>query len=523
MKSPKYYEKKIFISENGSVSVPITERLNKFAGYMNAHIEDMREKSSITPDTHQSRTLFVKDKFIGIQKEVEQSIDKKIGVINDVQQKLSDATDLLESNGVIDSGQKKGIGVGISNKVDEFSKLSIKKNNFEALKLANVQFWSSINLGTLVYFEDKYYNDISITRYGIDVTNTDLKQDSFMTVDRCNKQQYEKLNKELSVHSAGSKKEAKKAEVDMDILLHPSEIVLIKEAIASQEPIVLVDIFARDETGAIKPDKNPTKPETHTIILYKNAFIGNKQSILVIDPNNSDSSKHLSGDTLQQIINIDPAKQIEILVPGRQIKIYESKKGNTGSNSDQYRECVDECVKVVDGLVRKKIQGNLSFKAVQQDKNLQLVQQDKGLQDIFNNPDANEVIKQITNNTKLNDNVPVGLIDKDTKFWSIPLRIKQASDAKIREKCEKLLTNINNQLKSIIKYTDDETWAQKFVILETKYTELLKTSNIVKAEENNNFISLVRECYNGNATEFTTMINEMIGAFKVSLDDIDNL
>ena len=163
----------------------------------------------------------------------------------------------------------------------------------------------------------------------------------------------------------------------------------------------------------------------------------------MIDPSNSDYSKHLAANSL--ILGLDDIL-IEIIAPSKQLKIYASPdKNRVGANPDQYRDCIDIAVKLAFGL--RKLEALIS------------------INDII----SLGSIREITNQQDVNDSL----------FFSSEeaiARISQASNDHIRAKTNKLLEALDKQMASILDYPgkDTESFGEGIMVKnKAKFHELL--------------------------------------------------
>jgi hypothetical protein len=216
----------------------------------------------------------------------------------------------------------------------------------------------------------------------------------------------------------GSSSKSKK-EQDSPHMLHPLEIINIREALDFAEKnvqkTVLVDIFARKDTGQINIEQNGS-PEIHSIVLCRQQDPSGKDQVLVIDPSNSHFSRHIAANAdliFGYGATIAPA---EIVVSSQMIKIYvPPQKVPTGPNPDQPRDCVDIAVKIAFGLNKHQVPIDI--------KDLVSISE----------------MQEITNNTKLNPHLffePVEAI----------ARVRQASNDKVRDVVQKILQSMKKQI-----------------------------------------------------------------------------
>jgi len=409
---------------------------------------DETDKYSITPTTFKSRS-FAKNE--PVREEVQDRLKAAASKLQELKTRekayTSSVQDLINSlkkasEGVIVIGEFTKPGKDLSDLVQKFApKIAVLTSYLQDLE--KYQSFVERNKDLTLSYQDVYQNNTStVTRFGINTANMNDEQvHQLISI-------YNPIaeKKEGSVKSGGSKKSAKE---DPDTLptLHPLEVLFISNAIskltsrgevnardassssssttistATTGKVVLVDIFARDDKGAIKIEGS--KPETHTIVLYAQQ---NKSAlqILVIDPSNSDYSKHLATNTLRVFGRDD--LNIEIIVPSKQHKIYASPdKDKVGSNPDQYRDCIDIAVKIAFGL--DKFKGVIS------------------INDIM----SLEPIIEVTNQKDLSDSLFFDSVEAIA-------RIRQASDDNIRAKANKLLGALDKQMQSILDYPGEDT------------------------------------------------------------------
>jgi hypothetical protein len=224
--------------------------------------------------------------------------------------------------------------------------------------------------------------------------------------------------------SMSGKTEKFKIEVNK-IQLNSFEKNLLKDAVNDllsddSKKTVLLDIFARTN-GEIKLD-NEGNIETHTVVLYKNPPINidEKYEIVVIDPSNFRFSSHLANPVNFNFIKNEKFAGINVSYDNKQI--YTPGK-LTGSNPNQYRDCIDIAIKIAFGINTKP--------------NIDLA-----------NLAKLDAIQEITNQQEINLNLPFNS--------NVIARIKQATDNDIRKLTNKLLVNIDKQTKSISVYQDLE-------------------------------------------------------------------
>lgn len=228
-----------------------------------------------------------------------------------------------------------------------------------------------------------------------------------------------------SVKSGGKASSSKTK--DFAHLLHPLEVHQIRMAIKHMDAgnkTALVDIFERLEDGNINIGSNG-KPGIHTILLSQQTAKSTIQ-ILVIDPSNSEFSRHLMFNK-EVICGVDVP--VEIVTSPITIKIYAApSKAPVGPDPDQYRDCTDIAVKLAFGL----------------NKHQALVDMNKLAQLPF--------VQEITNNKDINESP---LLEVAPPQITPLIRIRQSSVDAHREKVQKLLLSTKIQADFIKKYEQD--------------------------------------------------------------------
>lgn len=381
---------------------------------------------SITPTTFKSRNLKTKIDISKVAKKTELDIEElqqKISFLDNEVNQIKASLLKLKKFGILSDGELKGCEVQIKDPL--YGLLATKQNELKSqcnileLYFQSIRITDEIAQKEALSYEDNYSNDQgdSVIRYGINTT----KELSHIAKEY--NRGLEFLNPKVILEdpsvSSGKKKGAKSNQSNKDeqanITLHPLEVINLQNAInylstKEENKTVLIDIFARDpQTGMIKwQEDNPLLPETHTVVLFKNS----EKQLVVIDPSNSSFSKHLSTNT-KMLISDD----IQILVPQKEVRIYEQdKKIGTGSEPYKYRDCIDIAVKIAFGLSK--------IEKVDQDKIGFL-----------------EVIQEVTNQEDVNKNLFFSKQDSIA-------RIRQASNDEVRKLSEKILNNIDKQIKS---------------------------------------------------------------------------
>jgi hypothetical protein len=394
--------------------------------FQSAHCEI--SQYSITPTTLKERHFFDLPLIQRLQETIEKVATEKDDLDNRFKTfKECHKANIIQlkalSQGVIEDGEfarpKKEI-LALSEKFG----LQIIALETYLQELRLFQEFIAQNPDLILTYSDTYANSSeNVSRFGINVAMIDLlnKSQDLACI-------YTPVDKPESIKPGSSSKKVKEDTVSVK-RLHPLEICLIQDAIdylkTQRKKSVLIDIFARNDDGTIS--MKATQLETHTIVLYLQ-----KDIIVIIDPSNSDFSKHLSFNNLRLF---RAGGSVPITVPSGSFKIYSvPDKDKIGPNPDQYRDCIDIAVKIAFGL--------------------NALQEDINIQDFM----SLEIIQEITNQQKYNDAL----------FFDAPqiiARIRQASDNMVREKFNKLLQGIDQQMKMVDIYPAfDESEVQSQMI-----------------------------------------------------------
>ena len=416
------------------------------------------DKYSITPTTFKGRTLFANNKPIvnNINKDLEkiyvqkENIDIELSNINKSLQNL-------HSINIIGNDELKGYVAQIQKPVIDPLKDKLRELESYAKTLIQYQGFVNSNNNLVLSYQDMYvHQGNAVVRYGINISEELAKV--------CNPVEEKKV-------VAKSKASSKSAKDEQDIPLHPLEVLLIKDAIGhlskNNDNTVLVDIFARESDGKIKLQE--FKPETHTIVLYNN-----KKELLVIDPSNSDFSKHLASNTNKMLISGAFGGNVDILVSSKQLRIYEPvDKNKVGPNPDQFRDCIDIAVKLAFGL--NKFKGKVDVKDMT----------------------SLDIVKQVTNSDDMNEYLP------DLKETNT-LRIKQASDELIRKKFYDLSINIEKQITSLANYDSEARDSEAYKKMNNNQLFSLIDENKITYEQT---IKNLEQTYKHNASIFVDYVN----------------
>ena len=251
------------------------------------HTTELKEKRSITPDTHKSRTL------------------------------VKDQEELANFN--------------LFKGLELFKKQVSEEESIMLQKEPDNQF----------YVDEYQYKDNAVIRFGINKYCNGLKE----ALDIHNLKQIEISGKKLETLSNISQ-ETKYKEFSGLIELTTLEQEVLTYAITylkdSSIKTTLVDLFPRgtkpNDKGMINIPKDDEPVDTHTVVLYNTG-----KKILIIDPNNPQFSAHLA--------NFNPLVLEATYTPNNLYKIYSRPEGSkTGFASDKFRDCIDVTVKLAFGL-----------------------------------------------------------------------------------------------------------------------------------------------------------------------------
>lgn len=366
-----------------------------------------QRKGSITP------TTFNAGHFIPIEGSHAQSesleVTKSITFLQKKKQELTQASSAVitglkaATDGIIDHSrlarsekELKDFAVEFDAKIDRLGKYQQLVDVYEKFLKANS--------GLELYCREEYVNSSSsVFRFGINVDPlTEHQSRELASI----------FDKTAAIKSGSVSSAASRKAMDYPHILHPLEVFQIKEAINHCTTVgakvgvktVIVDIFERNEDGSINIGGDK-KPGIHSIVLYKQ---GNQ--VLVIDPSNSDFSKHIAYNA-DVIYGYDSPGQIS--VPYLPIKIY-SPYGPVGPNPSEYRDCTDIAIKLAFGLNKHVVPIDM-----------------RKLREL-------SVVQEVTNQVDIND-----CLVFDAK--KTPARMRQATDDMTRDKIEKLMVSIDRQ------------------------------------------------------------------------------
>ena len=368
------------------------------------------EKYSITPTTFESRRL---------EKILDFSADQNVYHHFDqqkskVQEKLNTAQAVLETQmGEFTQLLEKSVSAKLITQAQQQEFLA-KDPLYLAYKTRRdelnqyqdkIKVLDSITYPDFAIFLDHYSNKSSneVFRYGLNSSALIETVKSYNT-----------LQPKISAPSQKSGK-SNKTELPKTIL-HPLEMIIINKALSdltAQKQTVLIDIFARDDKEQIRFDEKTNLPETHTVVLYKN----DDSNIIVIDPSNSTFSKYLASEISNLLVKVELMDQT-LKAFTNELKIYTPSK-NIGPNPEQYRDCIDIAVKIAFGLNNHK-----------------------GVVDVSKIMEL-PAIKEITNQKLINEAF--------VSEYGV-VRIRQASEDKIRTIADKITDKLDQQRQSLSKY-----------------------------------------------------------------------
>lgn len=273
--------------------------------------------------------------------------------------------------------------------------------------------------GIDLYVEEEFASSTSqVSRIGLDLSLKGLddaqRQEIYDKLTQIKIETTDAISVALSATTGASSGRAK----DYPHILHPLEVYRIRDAIKfaldTEQRCVVTDIFAREDNGDFKfEDDNGVKvPEIHTILLCFQKGLDYKDQILVMDPNNSDYSKHL---IYNKDIILGAEMDAKICAPKKSVQIYTPPTKESDLKTGpllQHRDCTDIAVKL----------------------GLAMMEYDELLLGRVNVDSLKEIraIKCISNNSKFDNSV---FYDGKTKC----VRICQATEADIRFQVQQLI------------------------------------------------------------------------------------
>ncbi len=435
-------------------------------------------KYSITPRTFDSRDYQRKIVVTELQNRIE-SLKLKV---KDTQEKLKEKIDKISQNLQQDVDAKL---ITLEQKHTLLGKndlYSFYKTREEELKQyqEKIGLINQFNYQDLSIFVDTYKNNSGnvVCRYGL---NSSVLVDTVTSYNTALQQKGPPLNQK----SGGSSK----TELPKTVL-HPLEIITIIKAIndvQKKAKTALIDIFVRDDI--VKGDKEKIKfdvktrlPETHTVVLYQKS----SGDIILIDPSNSDFSKHLASEMSNLLVSGKLMDQT-LKIPTKEIKIYTPAK-DTGPGSKQYRDCIDIATKIAFGL------NSLDLKEI------------ISIENVLNKP----FIEQINNNTfkpilgTVESILPQTVKDLFKPESGNVWRIRQASDDNIRIEVDNVLKNIIQ----FIAFVECQKSDSKQAIL-NNIQQILQSQIINPDMEYSKTIELLKDGLKNGCTELSPLLGSV--------------
>ena len=338
-----------------------------------------------------------------------------------------------------------------------------------------------------------------ISRFGINNHNTQEIAQSFngalFSIIKINEDNIKPSgNKLLNTNDKGGKSQSNKSNdqavlnYDNFKMLHPLETLLFKEAVgfmlSKKTKSILIDIFERDKWGYVDIcDKNKVK--THTVVLCRENIFENN-NFLVIDPSNSEFSKHFGLLGVNNIFSMELEKEINIFVSPVNYKIYEQNKEiGTECAFNKFRDCIDIAFKLAKKFNLLKDQ-KISFNINEKENN------------VFNEKEANLIIKAITNNKVFDTDIEPFLHKQG--FLKYPLRGKQLNDDLRKEDFYKKQINLHKTINNILNDIKDE-----------RIGELLQ--------------KVIIDCFNSqdNILDFSTKLTKTYKNYQISQKEVYNI
>lgn len=361
------------------------------------HATELKEKRSITPDTHKSRTLV---------KNIEELA--KFGLIKELK---------------------------IVEKQVAKENLMLQKENTDN------QF----------YVDEYQYKDSKtshVVRFGIDKYNEELKKELSIHNDKLKENLKKALEEKIETKSdisniSGVTKYKPFCEKYIELTSY--EKTVIENAISymfhADKKTCMVDVLPREfnEKNTGVGTVNIKNLDVHTVVLYN---AGDK--VLVIDPNNPMFSSHLN-----------KFKGLEILCDTNpQYKLYSRpEESNTGYNPKLYRDCVDVAVKIAfvlnnSGNTYRNLNEIMDSEMIKLITNNSLIDKTTfKISELVRNKQSSDFGKIIETNKKME------------KFSALEEFQKDSSLKTFSKKMELLQTEYNDELSAIAK--EHETFVLK--------------------------------------------------------------
>lgn len=367
--------------------------------------------------------------------------------------------------------------------IDDFITKASSEDNYEDTQAADSKQYSSINrkliagINKLMYNEPSefmalYYNkeeycyakDVHVLHYKLPVLQEQERNILGITNDHETMAiaVQRETDKTSSRQSRGTQ-----PEFVVTKLLHPLELALLSEAICVlfskkfQSTSLVVDIFDREKEGAIKTDDSHVI--THTILLRKE-IIGTKKQLIVVDPNNSNFSKHIADPIYQGLISSIIGEWIDIFIPVKQLSIYLS-KGTPGPNDSDFRDCEDISIKLCKLFNTEDKDDRITVLSVE--NTLQEHEIKKNIVQLS----KTKAVQYITNSSKVNDNLSA--IDA-----SYSIRTRQSTNSEYSKQLVERYAFLGRQEEFIKNYIGQSQGAAASSTRVEKITELLDENNI---------------------------------------------
>ena len=458
---------------------------------------------SITPSTFEQRKVEVHKPLGDLLtkvKSLQKDISTTITELTSAELVLGNMTEIqaLISKGTLIQKQVDGA----RDTFIQTSGIKEKKAVFETQRSTLEKYTSTIdaynrfcsNDTFFLVYEDLYSQDenCSVLRYGINTAVIAIDNSKMLGID-ISMQPIATASQTESGSKVSSKKNKDKKEQDGESankLLHPLELELLHKAIETlvrtDTTTILLDVFERCENSCAISISENGQPKKHTVLLYKKqtATTVAETQILVIDPSNSNYTKHLSDPLLSKIVGHSIGSNISILTPKDQVRIYrpeqeaykpENEQENddgseisgdqydqpTGPGINQYRNCVDICAKLA-----------FEFSTLPQDT---IVDIDNlmSLRAVLNVTNYNTCAPKTLHDevTKCNNFVnikklPITLTSEDGYFLKAPIRIKQTTKPEIRFEFNRLIEKCITQISSTHQ-NDSDTRVDREIALST--------------------------------------------------------
>ncbi|MES2215613.1 MAG: hypothetical protein V4485_06380 [Pseudomonadota bacterium] len=231
-------------------------------------------------------------------------------------------------------------------------------------------------------------------------------------------------------------------------------------------------------------------PEVHSVVLYKQVIDIDKDGytnfqIFVVDPSNSEFSKHLDHHVIEAFVSVSCAaitdnRWVDIITPQKPLQIYTIPENHPhGPDANQFRDCVDIAIKIAFGLNSMTETPKVSFSL------------EKLASDTIYVSELS-VVQVVTNNSDVNKNLT-------GKHKVLPLREKQSTDRDGARVLYDLETKIQAQ-KDYLKSAKIEEGKQKAVSVE--HDAILQKFADVPHDKLCEFIDALKKFINDNIATF---------------------